>query len=103
LLTNLRLAPSFGRVSLSKPLDLDSLERELEEIRRRGYAKSDLLPGFVSFAAPIMGQADRAVAALTVSAAAVRLTPERRAQLIEQLLVACSEIAECFGHLARTS
>jgi DNA-binding IclR family transcriptional regulator len=78
---------------------LESLMRELEEVRRKGYATSSFSPGVVSFAAPIMGRDERAAAALSVSAPESRLTKTKRHDIIELLLGTCAEIAERVGHL----
>jgi DNA-binding IclR family transcriptional regulator len=88
-----------SRVHASVRLNVDALMRELQDVRRKGYASSSLLAGVVSFGAPIMGHDGRAAAALSVSAPQTRLTDEKREQLIEQLLVTCAEITERVGHL----
>src|SRR5262245_9103436 len=74
------------------PVSLEALTRELQDIRRKGYATSSFRPGVLSFGAPIMGRDGRAAAAISVSAPTSRITPAKREQIIEQLLVACTEI-----------
>jgi IclR family acetate operon transcriptional repressor len=73
--------------------------RELEDVRRKGYAVSSFSPGVVSFAAPIMARDGRAAAALSVSAPETRLSKSKRDDIIEQLLATCSKIAEHVGGL----
>jgi DNA-binding IclR family transcriptional regulator len=78
---------------------VERLLRELEEVRRQGFAASSSRPGVISFAAPIMGRDGRAPAALSVSAPETRLSSAKRAQIVEQLLGTCAQIAERVGEL----
>lgn len=87
------------RIKAPRRVSPESLMRELEEVRQNGYATSSYSPGVISFAAPIMARDGRAAAALSVSAPESRLTKAKRADIIEQLLGACAEIAERVGHL----
>ena len=59
--------------------DLDALERELDQVRRRGYATAmgELEPGLVAIAAPVIGVDGRAIAAVSISGPDFRLTAER--------------------------
>lgn len=52
---------------------------ELAEVRRRGYAVTDgeLEPGLVAIAAPVFGDGDTVVAALSVSGPSTRLSADR--------------------------
>lgn len=85
------------RIERKRRLRAETLARELDDIKRKGYASSSFSPGVISFAAPIMGRDGRAAAALSVSAPEARLTAAKRGQIIEQLLVTCAEIAERVG------
>jgi len=87
------------RIEKKRQVGLLELMQELEGIRRDGYAVSTFRPGVVSFGAPIMGRDGQAAGALSVSAPDIRLTGSRREEIVEQLLVACAEIAERAGHL----
>jgi DNA-binding IclR family transcriptional regulator len=78
---------------------LESVLRELEQVRKNGYATSSFSPGVVSFAAPIMARDGRAAAALSVSAPEARVTKTKRADIIERLLDTCAQIAEHVGGL----
>jgi DNA-binding IclR family transcriptional regulator len=87
------------RIEKKRRVGLEPLLEELSTIRRDGYASSSFRAGVISFAAPIMRLDGRAAAALSVSAPESRLTPARRDEIIEQLLITCAEIAERVGHL----
>jgi DNA-binding IclR family transcriptional regulator len=87
------------RIQKQRRVSLDTLMRELHDVRRNGYATSSYSPGVISFAAPIMARDGRAAAALSVSAPESRLTKSKREDIIEQLLRTCAEIAERVGHL----
>jgi len=87
------------RIQKQRRVSVDALMRELEGVRRNGYATSSYSPGVISFAAPIMARDGRAAAALSVSAPESRLTKSKREDIIEQLLRTCAEIAERVGHL----
>lgn len=80
-------------------LNVETLLAELKESQRVGYATSTFRPGVISFAVPIMGQAGRAAAAISVSAPTSRVTAEKREAIVEQLLVTGAEIAERVGTL----
>src|SRR5215467_12903310 len=58
-----------------------ALGAELADVRALGYAVTDgeLEPGLVAIAAPVFGDGDTVVAALSVSGPSTRLTPERLA------------------------
>jgi DNA-binding IclR family transcriptional regulator len=87
------------RIHAQRRVGFERLMRELEQIRRAGYATSSFRPGVLSFAAPIMGRDGRAAAALSVSAPETRLSSAKRAQIVQQLLGTCAEIAERVGAL----
>jgi DNA-binding IclR family transcriptional regulator len=61
---------------------------EAEEIRRRGYATAidELEDGLSAVAAPVVGPDGNAVAALSISGPTMRLTRERIAELVPELL-----------------
>jgi DNA-binding IclR family transcriptional regulator len=85
------------RIESKRKLSLEALLRELAAIRREGYGSSSFRAGVISFGAPIMGRDGGAPAAISVSAPESRLDPARRANIIENLLVAAAEIAERAG------
>jgi DNA-binding IclR family transcriptional regulator len=97
-------ARSIARQSLAAVKDqrrvgIDAFMKELKEIRAQGYAESSFRPGVVSYGAPILGQADTAAAALSVSAPTSRLSEKKRERIIDQLLATCADIAEEVGVL----
>ncbi len=67
------------------------LESELHRVRERGFAVTDeeLEPGLVAVAAPVFAGGDEAIAALSVSGPASRLTPRQLPTTIPN----CVEIA----------
>lgn len=87
------------RIGEKRRGSVESLLRELEDVRKKGYATSSFSPGVASFAAPIMARDGRAAAALSVSAPESRLTKAKREGIVDQLLGTCAEITERVGHL----
>ncbi|MHB8732442.1 MAG: IclR family transcriptional regulator [bacterium] len=77
-----------------------ALERELEEIRRRGYAadEEEFEDGIRCVAAPVRDYRGRVVAALSVSVPAGRLPRARAASLVEQVLDTARRVSEALGH-----
>jgi DNA-binding IclR family transcriptional regulator len=75
-----------GKVLLAfgvAPSDEAPPETELAAIRRRGYATAveELEPGLAAVAAPVRGAAGEVVAALSISAPTIRITPGRLDEL----------------------
>ena len=79
-----------------------ALERELDEVRRRGYAvdEEEFEDGIRCIAAPVRDYRGRVVAALSVSAPAGRLPRQRAASLVDQVLAASRRGSEALGHPA---
>ncbi|HLY22377.1 MAG TPA: IclR family transcriptional regulator [bacterium] len=77
-----------------------ALERELEEVRRRGYAtdEEEFEDGIRCVAAPVRDYRGRVVAALSVSVPAARLPRARAASLVEQVLDTARRVSEALGH-----
>jgi IclR family KDG regulon transcriptional repressor len=73
----------------------DDLERELEKIRRRGYAvdNEEYYEGIRCVAVPVLGQADTVLGGLSIAGPANRMTPDRLEQLAALLGRAATEIA----------
>jgi DNA-binding IclR family transcriptional regulator len=88
-----------ARITEQRRGTIDTVMRELDDVRKHGYATSSFRAGIVSFGAPIMARDGRAAAALSVSAPESRLTKAKREEIVEQLLGTCAEIAERVGHL----
>jgi IclR family acetate operon transcriptional repressor len=77
-----------------------ALEADLATVRRRGYAITDgeLEPGLVAVAAPVFRDGGVAVAALSVSGPAIRLTPERVAEVAARCVAEARALSRALGH-----
>jgi DNA-binding IclR family transcriptional regulator len=73
---------------------------ELAHVRALGYATSidELERGLSALAAPVLGPAGEAVAALSISGPTARLTSERIAELAPLLIEEASLLAQRLGH-----
>jgi IclR family transcriptional regulator, acetate operon repressor len=69
-------------------------------IRAQGYAVAvdELEHGLAALAAPVLGSAGVAVAALSISGPTIRLTPKRIAELQPELLRQAALVSERLGH-----
>jgi DNA-binding IclR family transcriptional regulator len=87
--------PCPGATSLTP----QRLRRELETIRARGYATDDnVVPGVRAVAAPVLGAAGEAVAAVTVLGLAGRLSVARMQDMIPQLRATVTAISQRLGY-----
>ncbi len=73
-------APVVGQLTKRTPKTIVSrvtLERELEDVRKRGYATAsdELEVGFTAIAAPVCNHFGKVVAALSINGPTARLTP----------------------------
>jgi IclR family transcriptional regulator, KDG regulon repressor len=77
-----------------------ALERELDEVRRRGYAtdEEEFEEGIRCIAGPVRDYRGRVIAALSVSVPAGRLPRSRTASLTDQILDAARRVSEALGH-----
>jgi IclR family transcriptional regulator, KDG regulon repressor len=77
-----------------------ALKRELERICDRGYAIDDeeIEDGIRCVSAPILNQANRAVAAISVSGPSSRITPNRFELIGKTVLKAARELSAHIGH-----
>jgi IclR family transcriptional regulator, KDG regulon repressor len=77
-----------------------TLERELEDVRRRGYAtdEEEFEDGIRCIAGPVRDYRGRVVAALSVSVPAARLPRTRASSLVEQVLDTARRVSEALGH-----
>ena len=80
--------------------DAKTLRKQLETIRRQGYAQSggELEIGFVSIAAPILDQDREIAGALGIGGPALRLTEERLPDMVASLQVAARSISRRLGY-----
>jgi IclR family transcriptional regulator, acetate operon repressor len=77
---------------------------ELASIRARGVATSidELEIGLTALAAPVLGAAGDAIAALSISGPTARLNGERIAQLAPRLIDEANQLARRLGHRDQT-
>jgi DNA-binding IclR family transcriptional regulator len=82
--------------------DRDVLRRELENIRRHGFAISanDRIAGLGGISAPIFDGSDAAIAVLTIAGRAERLSPSLLRNWAAPLLDATSKISRLMGQEA---
>lgn len=80
--------------------DWPSLEAELAEVGRRGFAvgQEELEPGLVAVSAPIYGIGGRAVAAVSVSGPSFRMTDDAIAEYAPLVVGAAAAISRGLGH-----
>ena len=92
--------PEMPRFTPHTELNSAALRAELERIRVRGYAISDLDIDDEArgVGAPIFGSAGQAIAAISVGGPASRMTPARLAELGEQIRSAAQRISRQLGH-----
>jgi DNA-binding IclR family transcriptional regulator len=83
--------------TLTRPTGLG---RELDRVRRRGYAitSGELEPGFVAVGAPVRSADGAIVAAVSVGGPRSRLTADRRRELAERVPAAAARISAMLGH-----
>lgn len=80
-----------------------ALERELAEVRRRGFATTmdELEPGLAAVAAPVFREDDAAVAALSVSAPSSRLGPRQLREVAVLCIAEAGALSRLLGHRSR--
>jgi DNA-binding IclR family transcriptional regulator len=89
------------RASTPKTLrDRSSFDRELKRVRQQGYALDDEedSAGIRCLAAPILDPAGNVTAAMSISAPAVRLQPERDGEVAAALKEACGHLSTLQGY-----
>ncbi|MDA8047468.1 MAG: IclR family transcriptional regulator [Actinomycetota bacterium] len=91
----------LAKVTPATRVDVPSLRTELEEIRRRGFARSEgeRQPGAGSVAAPLLDHRDRPLAVISVCGPAERLAAEVD-HCVERLLVVAARISARLGRVA---
>ncbi len=79
--------------------DPQKLREEFEKIRLRGYALSDeeSFPGIRAIAAPVRNRHRKVWASIALAGPTVRLTHERIAELIPEVIRAADKISQGFG------
>lgn len=88
------------RVAPRTIVDRDQLARELERIRRRGWASAvdELEPGLAAIAAPVLGPGVDAIAALAVTGPGFRLARREREALAPLLVAQARAVSERLGY-----
>jgi IclR family acetate operon transcriptional repressor len=87
------------RLTPSTIIDLDAMRDELERIARDRYAvdAEERVPGVACLASVIRDQSGRAIAALSVSGPAMRVTPERMPSLAKDVMAVADQASGIFG------
>lgn len=77
-----------------------ALQRELDDVRRRGYAVTDeeLESGLIAVAAPVYHDGGDVIAALSVSGPATRLTHSRLSEVAAQCVAGARALSAVLGH-----
>ena len=89
-----RLKRTAARLKRTHRFDVESVLRELENVRARGYSISSYVEGVTGFGAALIARDGLPVAALSVTAPNDRLSASKRKQVIERLLNACASMSE---------
>jgi DNA-binding IclR family transcriptional regulator len=86
----------FERFTPATPTTLKELEREISAARKAGYAVDNegIDSGAASIGAAISPSSGKPIGGISLSGAAARLTPERRAEFGEAVASAAAEISE---------
>jgi DNA-binding IclR family transcriptional regulator len=79
-------------------LDVNAVLRTLERARERGYAVARGR-GVTSIATPVLDRDQQPAAALSVSAPTERLTPDRRAEIVDAVVTTAARLGESLGRL----
>ena len=79
--------------------NVDELERELETIRRQGYAVSrgEVVTEALSLAAPVYDHDSRVVSAIQIGGPSQRLTPDKWPEMISKLLKSAGRLSLLLG------
>ena len=87
------------RLTPSTIVDPDEMRDELERIAHDRYAvdAEERVPGVACLAAVIRDQSGRAIAALSVSGPAMRVTPERMPSLAKDVMAVADQASGIFG------
>lgn len=78
----------------------EALETELARVRREGYAAAvdELEAGLAAIAAPVHGEGERVVAALSITGPTLRLAPREIARLVPLLKLEAQRLSRRLGH-----
>ena len=97
-----RLSVPLQRFTPHTVVDLTALERELDQVRERGWAATveEYEVGLNAVAAPVRDHEDTVVAAVSVSGPSYRLTFDTLPAVATRVVVAAAELSRRLGHLA---
>jgi DNA-binding IclR family transcriptional regulator len=100
-----RLSELLPKLSLSRhtPNTLTSaraLKKSIEEIRSQGYSvdNEEFHPGVRCLAAPVRGASGKVVAAIGITAAATRFTPQKNQMVARSVLAAAADLSQRLGY-----
>lgn len=95
------LARGLPRLTERTIVDPDELQKDLEHVRRRGYAVNDGEASLetVGIAAPVRDERGRVVAAVTLSAPRYRTPPERIARLGPLVKETAADVSMRLGYV----
>lgn len=81
-------------------IDINQLKKELQEIRKLGYAitRGERIYGSYAIAAPILGPNGKLIAGLTIAGPLQRLSEEREAFLTVKCIQAAKKISKYLGY-----
>ena len=91
------------RLTSQTIVDIDSLRKELVQIRKRGYAIShgERVEGASSVSAPIFGFRNQVIGAISISGPTVRFSEERIAEFFDPLVKATHQISQAMGYVLK--
>jgi IclR family transcriptional regulator, acetate operon repressor len=101
---NGKVFAAFGRAPAGAVIaagdDRATSERELELVRRDGFATSidELEIGLSAMAAPVRGAQGEVIAALSISGPTLRMTPARIAEIEPILTIEAAKLSRRLGH-----
>lgn len=99
------LAEELVRFTAGTITEPEALRRELTRARELGYAVTveELEPGLNAIAAPVHDHTGQVVAALSASAPAFRLGPERLAEIAPTVVAAGADLSRRLGYGVRST
>jgi IclR family acetate operon transcriptional repressor len=98
------LRPPLAQLTARTITAPEQLHRELDQIQAQGYAVADqeLEVGYIAIGAPICNYDNQAIAAISINAPTVRLTPDRVPEIAALVKAAAQRISTKLGFSADT-
>jgi DNA-binding IclR family transcriptional regulator len=99
------LGDELVRFTPNTHVDPDVLKQELASVAEQGHAETygELELGLNAVAVPVRGDDGRVIAALSASGPAYRLSPERIAEVLSELVDTASDLSRRMGHWGEAS